>query len=172
MRVHALILAFVLVVAQLGHGQRGFEVSTHGGLKGTIPRDFYLEGSAIRVEDRNAVLIETPSGARVLFALVVASGWASRLPHKYSGMLISEGPLSVCGTPLLVGSYGFGLHPPARPSGSNAEFVLFNQAGGEISECVAKRDFYLREPRPVQVIVDTADSARLYLGRYWVQLRQ
>jgi hypothetical protein len=172
MRLPFLILVFALTVAPLGRAQRGFEVSTDGSLKGTIPRDFYLEGSAIQVEDRNAVLIETPSGARVLLALVVASGWASRLPHKYSGMLISEGPLSICGTPLTVGSYGFGLHRPTGPSGSNAEFVLFNQAGQEISECVAKKDPHLREPRPVQAIVDTPYSARLYLGRYWVQLRQ
>jgi hypothetical protein len=172
MRLPFLILAFALTTAALGRAQRGFEVSTDGGLKGTIPRDFYLEGSAIPVEDRNAVLIETPSGARVLLALVAASGWASRLPHKYSGMLISEGPLSVCGNPLTVGSYAFGLHQSAVPSGSDAEFVLFNQAGREISECVAKKDLRLREPRPIQAIVETSHSARLYLGRYWVELRQ
>jgi hypothetical protein len=123
------------------------------------------------VEKRNAVLIKSPSGTRVLLALVVTSGWASQLPHKYSGMLISEGPMSLCGHPLTVGSYGFGLHRPAFESTGNAEFVLYNQAGQRIWACAATKDLHLTEPRPLQVILDTPRSAQVYLGRYRLELQ-
>ena len=69
----------------VGLTQNGFRVLTGSGLKYAIPHEFYLEGNAVPVDSRNAVLIETSSGVRVLVALVVTSGWASQLPHKYSG---------------------------------------------------------------------------------------
>jgi hypothetical protein len=167
-----LIAVFAILTAPLCRAQGVFEILGGRRLKDAIPRDFYLEGNAVPVEKRNAALIETPSGARLLVALVVTSGWASQLPHKYSGMLISEGPLSLCGNPLTVGSYGFGLHRPAVTSRSNAQFVLYNQAGQKIWECAVKKNPQLTEPRPIQATVDTPHSARLYLGRYWLELRQ
>jgi hypothetical protein len=170
-RIASSILVFTLAAAPLGLAQGRFEIVTGRKLKAAIPRDFYLEGSAVPVERRNAALVETPSGKRVLLALVVTSGWASQLPHKYSGMLISEGPLSVCGHPLTVGSYGFGLHRPAVESVRDAEFVLYNQGGQRIWECVTKKDLHLREPRPLQAILDTPHSARVYLGRYGLELQ-
>jgi hypothetical protein len=165
------ILVLTLAAALLGVAQGGFELVTGRKLRDAIPRDFYLEGSALPVEKRNAVLIKTPSGTRVLLALLVTSGWASQLPHKYSGMLISEGPLSVCGHPLMVGSYGFGLQRQAFESIRDAEFILYNQAGQKIWECLAKKDLRLTEPRPLQAVLDTPHSARVYLGRYGLELR-
>lgn len=123
------------------------------------------------MDNRNSVVIETSSGVRVLLALVIPSGWASQLPHKYSGILISEGALSLCGNPLTAGSYGFGLHHPAAPSDTDAEFVLYSQAGEKIWECLSKKDLDLKGPQPIQAITDTAHSARLYLGRYWVEMQ-
>lgn len=166
-----LILVFVLACSPLGRAQGSFEILSGTRLKRAMPRDFYLEGTAFPVEKRNALLIETPSGARVLLALVVTSGYASQLPHKYSGMLISEGLLSVCGHPLRVGSYGFGVHRPATLRSGDAEFVLYNQAGEEIWKCVSRRDAGLKDPRPLQAILGTPSSARIYLGRYWVGLK-
>jgi len=171
LRIASSILVLTLAAAPLGLAQGGFQILTGRKLKDAIPRDFYLEGSALAVEKRNAVLVETPSGKRVLLALIVTSGWASQLPHKYSGMLISEGPLSVCGRRLMVGSYGFGLHRPAVESTRDAQFILYNQAGQRIWGCFAKKDLHLREPRPLQTILETPHSARLYIGRYELELR-
>jgi hypothetical protein len=170
LRIPCLILVTALAAVPHLLAQGRFEVVGARTLKDAVPRDFYLEGNAVPVEKRNAVLIETPSGARVLAALVVTSGFASRFPQKYSGMLISEGTLSLCSRPLSVGSYGFGLREPAATSNANARFVLYNQAGQKIWECVARKDFRLKEPRPLQAVVDTARLARLYLGRYWIEL--
>lgn len=165
-------LGSVLLAASVFAGQPpgSFEMVTGKLLQAATPRDFYLEGNAIPVEKSNAVLIKTPQGARALFALIVTAGFASRIQHKYLGMLISEGRLSICGRPAGVGSYGFGLHHPSKPGAGNARFVLYNQAGNPMMECGAEEDFNLREPKPLQVVIKSSHSARLYLGRYWLEL--
>jgi hypothetical protein len=148
-----------------------FQVLGGRVLRYAVPHDFYLEGKAFPVERRNSVLIKTPSGARTLVALIVTSGWVSQAPHKFLGMLITEGPLSVCGNRLGVGSYGFGLHRQAAISTRHARFVLYNQAGQEVGQCEVPKDLRLKEPRPLRVVVDTPHAARLYLGRYWIDLQ-
>jgi hypothetical protein len=173
-RLSLSVLGWVLVVgctsSPLALPQGRFQIIGGRNLTDAIPRDFYLEGSAMRVEKRNAVLIKTPSGARVLVALLVTSGFASRLPHKYVGMLISEGPVALCGSGLSVGSYGFGLRRLPDRNARDAEFLLYNQAGEEIGGCAAKKDLRLKEPRPLQATIAAPGSARLYFGRYWVEL--
>lgn len=163
--------AVALLASSWALAQGGFEVLSRKALSSAVPRDFYLQGSALLVERRNAVLLESPSGARALAALIVTSGWASRFPHKYAGMLITEGKLAVCGNPLGVGSYAFGVQRPEITNAGAAEFLLYNQAGQEIGACAVRKDLQLKEPRPLQAVVDGPRSARLYVGRYWVELR-
>lgn len=172
-RLLSRVCLLVLVVATsgvAGSGPRQFAVITGKPLNESIPRDFYLEGNAIPVEKRNAVLIKTPAGARALFALIVTAGFASRTQQKYSGMLISEGHLSVCGKDVGVGSYGFGIRPPHGPGEQHSQFVLYNQAGSRVINCPMEKDLNMREPRPLQVVIGSTESAKLYLGRYWVEL--
>src|SRR5438128_6964779 len=113
-----------------------------------VPKDFYLEGNAIPTEKRNAALLKTPGGARVLFALIDTTGYSSEIKKKYIGMVIAEGAVSVCGNALGVGSYGFGLDKPAATSDADATFFLYNQAGEKAAECAAKKDTELKLPRP------------------------
>lgn len=165
-----LLAAALGVTAALGAAQGGrFEIVTGKLFEAAVPRDFYLEGNAIPVEKQNAVLIRTPAGTRALFALIATAGFASEIQQKYSGMLISEGHLSMCGKEISVGSYGFGVHRP-NTVGHQAQFSLYNQAGKRMMECDMEKDLRLREPRPLQVVIGSAEAARLYLGRYWVNL--
>ena len=166
-----MLLLSALATGPLCLAQGRFEVLGGKALNSAVPRDFYLEGNAVPVEKHDAALIRTPSGARVLTALVATTGWASQDPHKYMGLLISEGSLSVCGNRLDAGSYGFGLQRSNANRNSDAEFALYNQAGKKIVGCHVPKDLHLKGPRPLQVVVDSATSARLYLGRYRVELR-
>lgn len=135
-----------------------------------MPKDFYLEGSAIPTEKRNAVLVRTPAEFRVLFALLDTTGYSSQTQEKYIGMLITEGSLLLGGVQVEVGSYGFGLERPAATSNADGKFVLYNQAGQKVGECVAKKDTTPSEPpRPLQLVFSQG-KARLYLGRYWLEL--
>lgn len=149
--------------------QAGFEVLSGKAFDSAFVKDFYLEGNSIPTERRNAALIKTPSGARVEFALLDTSGYSSAVQQKYSGMIISEGSLSVCGVKLGAGSYGFGTRLP-HPSGSgDAEVFFYDQAGAKLGQCTASKDTQLKTPRPLQVMV-SGGKARLYLGVYGLDL--
>lgn len=165
-----MLVAVLGAAGILGFAQGRFEIVTGKLFHAAVPRDFYLEGNAIPVEQRNTVLIRTPAETRVLIGLIVTAGFASQLQQKYSGMLISEGHLSICRKRAVIGSYGFGVHHPHSLE-QPAQFLLYNQAGDQIMECNMEKDLHMREPKPLQVMIESTDSARLYLGRYWVELR-
>jgi hypothetical protein len=91
--------------------------------------------------------------------------------QKYEGMVISEGKVSLCGKPLEVGSFGFGLAKPAPTSAADAKFFLYNQGGAKVAECAAKKDSQIKQPKPLQVVMEKGGPARLYLGRYWLEIK-
>jgi hypothetical protein len=150
--------------------QKSFEQVTGKEFERAVPKDFYLEGNAIPVEVRNATLLKT-GGARALFALIDTTGYSSQIRQKYIGMLISESSISICGKSVHVGSYGFGLERPAETSLKEAKFFMYDQAGEKVVECNAKRDSKIRQPKPLQAVLIQGVPARLYLGRYWVDLK-
>ncbi len=166
----ALALAFPGTLCA-GQHSKGFRIETPQAAAGAIPKDFYLEGNAIPVEKLNSDLAITPEGKQMIFGLLDTSGYSSQVQEKYAGMLITEGGLELCGRRVGTGSYGFGLKSPAPPSKANGYFTLYNQAGTRVAGCVAKQDLKLRAPRPLQIVPGAGDAARLYLGRYWVEIR-
>lgn len=173
-RIKRASLALTMTITLMGataalRAQAGFEVLGAKAFDSALVKDFYLEGNSIPTERRNAALIKTPSGARVELALLDTSGYSSAVQQKYSGMIINEGSISVCGVKLGVGSYGFGTKLP-HPSGSGeAQVFFYDQAGTKIGECSASRDTQLKTPKPLQVMV-SGGKARLYLGVYGLEI--
>ncbi len=175
-RVHAflwLVLAAMALAAWPGdvRAQGAFEHITGTAFEKALPKDFYLEGNRIPTEERNAALLKTPEGKRVVVALIDTTGYSSQIKQKYIGMIITEGNLSVCGISLGVGSYGFGLDKPAPNSNADAKFFVYNQAGEKVGECSAKRDEKLKQPSPLHVAVGKGEPSRLYLNRYELPLK-
>jgi hypothetical protein len=145
--------------------QGAFEQISGKAFESAIPNDFYLEGNRIPVERRNAALLKTPAGARLVFALIDTTGYSSQIQQKYIGMVITEGKVSVCDVPLSVGSYGFGLDKPA------GKFFLYNQAGEKVGDCAASKDNAVKQPKPLNIVLNKEAGARLYLGRYFLELK-
>ena len=168
-----LVLVMVTLAAwpQNARAQGKFETITPKTYDRLLPRDAYLEGNAIPTELRNTAMLKTPSAPRVLFSLIDTAGYSSQIKQKYIGMVITEGRISVCGTAVDVGSYGFGLDKPAPPSTADAKFRLYNQAGTEVASCAAPHDASIKMPRPLQVTVSKEGSAWLVLGRYKVEIK-
>ena len=166
----ALIGAAVCACPEHAFGQSAFARVSGKDFDSAVPRDFYLEGNAIPTEKRNAVLLKSPAGARLLFALIDTAGYSSQIRKKYIGMAIAESAVSVCGVHLGVGSYGFGLDAPPPGSSEGARFLLYNQAGEKVGDCAAEKDTRIKLPRPLQVVLSKGEPARLYLGRYSVAL--
>jgi hypothetical protein len=165
-------LTFLLAAwPNTAQAQGGFEQVTGNAFDKAIPNDFYLEGNRIPVERRNAVLLKTPKGARVVVALIDTAGYSSQVQQKYHGMLITEAKISVCGVPLGVGSYGFGLDTPQPPSATGAKFILYNQAGEKVGECAAKKDDSIKQPKPLAVTTAKGEPAKLELGKYAMEIK-
>jgi len=156
--------------AEKSAAQGKFELVTGKEFEGAVPKDFYLEGNAIPTEKRNSALLKTPSRARVLVGLIDTTGYSSQIQKKYIGMLITEDELSINGQKVGVGSYGIGLEKPAAGSGGDARLMVYNQAGTQVAESAAQRDPDLKQPRPLQVVLGK-DGARLYIERYWVEVK-
>jgi hypothetical protein len=161
-------LAFVPSAAR---AQGAYEQVTGKAFDSAMPKDFYLEGNAIPTQKRNAALLKTGENGRVLLALIDTTGYSSQIQEKYIGMVITEASVSLCGGPVGVGSYGFGLQKPAASSDEDAKFVLYNQAGKKVKDCGAKKDSEIKQPKPLQVVLEAGKPARLYLGRYWLELK-
>jgi len=166
----ALLMVVLALSTQKSAAQGKFELVTGKEFEGAVPKDFYLEGNAIPTEKRNSALLKTPSGSRVLVGLIDTTGYSSQIQKKYIGMLITEGVLVINGQKLGVGSYGFGLEKPAAGGTGDGKLRVYNQAGEQVAECAAGKDGDLKQPRPLQ-IVPGHEGARLYIERYWVEIK-
>jgi hypothetical protein len=166
-----LMLVMLAAWARDARAQGAFAQVTGKEFDSALPKDFYLEGNAIPTQMRNAALLKTPAGARVLFALIDTTGYSSQIKQKYIGMVISEGKISVCGISVGVGSYGFGLDKPPATSNADAKFFLYNQAGQKVGECAAKKDNTIKQPNPLSMDVTKGAPARLLLGKYALEVK-
>ena len=151
--------------------QGGFEPVAGNAFNRAVPTDFYLVGEHIPVEKRNAIVLKNPAGKRVVLGLIDTSGYSSQIKQKYTGMLITETKLSVCGNAIGVGSYGFGLDRPAPTSNADAPFRIYDQAGDKVGECAAKKDDSVKQPRPLAVTTAKGGPAKLYFGKYFVEIK-
>jgi hypothetical protein len=137
---------------------------------GAVPDRFYLETNAIPVQKRNAAFLQAPGGSHILFALLDTSGYSSMVQEKYKGMIITEGKVFVAGDKLSAGSYGFGVEIPSDTADQTAKLILYNQAGEKLAVFAAKKDNQIKRPLPLQVVVEKGGTAKLYLGRHWIEL--
>jgi hypothetical protein len=165
------MVCLLAVWPKTARAQGGFESVTGTAFVNAVPGDFYLEGNRIPVDKRNAVLLKNAKGARVVVSLILTAGYSSQIKAKYTGMLITETSVSVCGTTMGVGSYGFGLDRPAAPSNADASFKIYNQAGEKLGECAAKKDDSVKQPKPLGVTTDKTGPAKIYLGKYVVEIK-
>lgn len=166
-----LMTAVLAVWPSAARAQGAFELVSGKAFDSAVPKDFYLEGNAIPTQKRNAALLKTPAGARVLFALIDTTGYSSQIQQKYEGMIINEGKVTLCGHAIGVGSYGFGFTKPAATSAEEAKFFVYNQAGGKVAECALKKDAELKQPVPLQVVVAKGGPTKLYLGKNWLEVK-
>jgi methionine-rich copper-binding protein CopC len=172
-----MVIGFIITVCLLAvcpnaaRAQVGFEPVGADAFNRAVPADFYLEGNHIPVEKRNAVVLKNAKGARVVLGLIDTSGYSSQIQQKYIGMLITETRISVCGNALAVGSYGLGMERPAATSNADAPFRVYNQAGEKVGECAAKRDDSVKQPKPLAVTTAKGGPAKLYLGKYAIDIK-
>ena len=125
-----------------------------------VPTTFYFQGQSAPVQMRNAAAVRLAADRFVIAGLVDTSGYSTEVRGKYEGFFITDSPITLSGTNLGTGAYGFGFS-------SDGKMNVFDIGGKQILSVDAGKDKDLKRPRPL-TMVKTADAIRLYSGRNYV----
>src|ERR1700733_6005770 len=127
-----------------------------------VPTDFFLRGQKAPTQLRNAAGFQMAEGKIVFAALVDASGYSTAIQQKYQGMLVTECKLSIGGTDLPPGEYGFGF--------TADKLVVMNVANEDQLNVPFQTDADLKRAVPLKMTED-GGGYRLYAGKKWVVVK-
>ena len=131
-------------------------------LKKAVPMEFYFLGQKAPTQLRNSAGFQLANGKITLAALVDSSGYSSDVQQKYQGLLITESKLSIGGSDLPAGEYGFGF--------AADKFVVMNVANEDLLTAAYQTDADLKRPVPLKMTEDGA-GYKLYAGRKWIAIK-
>ena len=124
------------------------------------PTSFYFKGQTAPTQMRNTAAAGFGTDRFVVAGFVDTSGYAADVREKYQGFLITDSPITVGGSDLATGAYGFGFS-------NDGKFWVLDLSGKEILSVAARSDKDLKRPRPL-MMTKAADGIRLYAGRNYV----
>lgn len=125
-----------------------------------VPTSFYFEGQSAPTQMRNTAAARFGAKRHVIAGLVDTSGYSTEVRAKYQGFFITDSSITVGGTDLGAGAYGFGFS-------NDGKFNLFDVGGNALISVAATRDTALRRPRPLMMVKEK-DGLRLYSERSYV----
>lgn len=164
-RTSALVLAIVAFVCSLtfaATAQDSVTVLLGQDLTRVVPPGFYFQGLSAPTQMRNAAAARFGSSRYLICGLVDTSGYSSDVREKYQGFLITDSPISVGGSAVEVGAYGFGFT-------NDGKFNLLDLSGKELMSVSTTKDSALRRPRPL-MMTKVGDRLRFYTGRDYVEI--
>ncbi len=125
-------------------------------LNRVVPDSFYYEGQSAPTQRRNTAAVRFGTKRFVIAGLVDTSGYSTEIQAKYQGFFITDSRITVGGSELGAGAYGFGF--------SEDKLNIFDVGGGALLSVGITKDSALKRPRPLQM-TKAADGIRLYSGR-------
>src|SRR5438876_2248339 len=125
LRLASLGVLTVAIVVSVFAQQVTKHVLSSDELKKVVPAEYFYRGQKAPVQVRNAVGFQLADGKMMLAALVDASGYSTAIQQKYQGLLITETRISIGGTDLAPGQYGFGFT-------SDGKFVVMSVANDDL----------------------------------------
>jgi len=164
-RAHSALFC-LLILSMLGSGlaqQATKHILSAEEVKKVTPTEYFYRGQKAPVQMRNAVGLQLASGKMTLAALVDVSGYSTSVQQKYQGLLITETKLSIGGSTLSPGQYGFGFT-------ADNKFVVADVADGDVLSVAYQTDGDLKRPVPLKLI-DDGDGYKLYVGRKWIAIK-
>ncbi len=132
-------------------------------LKKAVPTEYFFRGQKAPVQVRNAVGFQLPDGKMVLAALVDASGYSTAIQQKYQGLLITETKLTIGGSELAPGQYGFGFTADDKVN-------VMDVANNDVLSTPSQTDATLQHAVPLKLVEDGA-GYKLYAGKKWVEIK-
>jgi hypothetical protein len=137
-------------------------VLTGAELTRVVPPGFYFQGQTAPTQMRNAAAARFGSKSYVIAGIVDTSGYSADIRARYEGFFITDSAITINGSRLGVGAYGFG-------STNDGKLNILDLAGNEILSLSATKDNQLKRPRPL-MMTEGRNGIRLYLGKYYVSI--
>jgi len=156
-------LALCLSAPVLSSQQSKAGVLSAQDIKRVVPATYFFRGQSAPVQLRNSGGFSTADGKLVLAGFVDTSGYSTDVQAKYQGLFITEVKLSVEGTELAPGQYGFGFS-------KDGKFLIMDVGANDLFTVSGRADDKMPRPVPLKVVAD-GDGYRLYSGRKWVGLK-
>jgi hypothetical protein len=138
-------------------GQDRATILTRAELPRVVPPGFYFQGLTAPTQMRNSAAARFGAKRYVIAGLVDTSGYAADVRARYEGFLITDSAITINGTELGVGAYGFGFT-------NDGKLNVLDLAGNEILSVSTTKDNRMKGPRPL-MMSKAEDGVRLYSGR-------
>jgi len=143
--------------------QASKHVLSNDEAKKATPTEYFFRGQKAPVQLRNAVGFQLADGRMMLAALVDASGYSTAIQQKYQGLLITEVKLTIGGSTLAPGQYGFGFT-------AEGKFVLMDVGNNDVLSAASQTEAALQHAVPLKLVEDGA-GYKLYAGKKWIQIK-
>lgn len=135
-------------------------VLTGADLTRVVPPGFYFQGLTAPTQMRNAAAARFGTNRYVIAGMVDTSGYAAEVRASYEGFLITDSAISINGSDLGVGAYGFGFT-------NDGKLNILDLAGSKILSVSTTRESKLKRPRPL-MMTSVSEGIRLYAGKDYV----
>ena len=154
----------ILMIAAFTSAQQASKhVLSSDEVKKATPAEYFFRGQKAPVQLRNAVGFQLADGKMMIAALVDASGYSTAIQQKYQGLLITEVKLSIAGSALAPGQYGFGFT-------SEGKFVVMDVGNNDVLSEASQTDSALQHAVPLKLVEDGA-GYKLYAGKKSIQIK-
>ena len=155
--VSALPVFFLLPsLLSVAVAQTDIKILEGAELTRVVPPGFYFKGLSAPTQMRNAAAARV--GERyVVVGLVDTSGYSADVRERYQGFFITDSPITVNGSELPSGAYGFGYT-------NDGKLNILDLAGKDVLSLSTTKDNTLRRPRPL-IMSKSPEGVRLYAGR-------
>ncbi len=158
-----MVLVAIFCFSSFASAQNSPVVLTGAELTRVVPTGFYFQGQSAPTQMRNSAAVRFGPNRQVVAGLVDTSGYAADVRAKYEGFLITDSAISINGSELVIGGYGFGFS-------NDGKFSVLDVSGKEILSVSTTKDNGLKRPRPL-MMARADDGVRLYSGKDYVTLQ-
>jgi len=151
------VFVFACSIPVLLAAQDQATILTGTDLSRVVPPGFYFQGLTAPTQMRNSAAARFGASRYLIAGLVDTSGYAAEVRARYEGFLITDSAITINGSELGTGAYGFGFS-------NDGKLNVLDLAGKEILSVTTSKDSHMNRPRPLMMI-KSGNGVRLYRGK-------
>ena len=156
----SLLLSVICCFPVFVIGQNPVTILAGAELTRVVPPGYYFQGLSAPTQMRNSAAARFGTKRFVVTGLVDTSGYAADVRAKYEGFFITDSPITINGSDLGTGAYGFGFS-------NDGKMQILDLAGNQIFSVATTKDSELKRPRPL-MMTKAGDGIRFYSGKDYV----